>query len=495
MDKMLYNDTINDTSLEALETLNDKIFATYLPAIVYTAVLMMVGTPGNIIVIYIYHFKWRRCTSRMFIIYLAVLDLINCISTLPMEIYIMRYSIMFDIPVVCKLSRCLTYTMNSASALILVGIAVDRFKRICKPYTQAISVVNSNNICIGSVFISVCITWPALVLYGTRKIHVGEIAGTSCLIENRYDSTPFPNTYFIFMGSMTVVIFTTLSVLYYFVGLQIYKRRDFKKKRCSRVEMIIEEKSTEKSMNGIVNGGISSNDSNKDGDNNYTEIRDVVHQESLSNGTNHQTSETCEEPNVGVDIEFTLKDNEQRTPHNSSNELTFVKDISGTGFKNVIPQAACSEEHSKDVNAIKNTPHNNIRNSAKRARVKYILVRGSTTHNSSGRTKCSDYLTIRIGKSTFMLFLITVIYIVSFLPFYILAITRQSNASFLHQMSRASLMTYQVFLRSYLLSSAINPIIYCFCNAQFRGNLVNIFKSLFTRKYSLSTERKCNEVK
>ena len=488
MDKMLYNNTLNDNSLEALEALNDKIFATYLPAIIYTAVLMMVGTPGNIIVIFIYHFKWRRCTSRMFIIYLAVLDLINCISTLPMEIYIMRYSVMLDIPVVCKLSRCLTYTMNSASALILVGIAVDRFKRICKPYTQAISIVNSKHICISSVFISVCITWPALVLYGTRKIHVGEIAGTSCLIENRYDSTPFPNIYFTFMGSMTVVIFTTLSVLYYFVGLQIYKRHDFKKKRCSRVEMIIEEKSTEKSMNGIVNGGVSSNDSNKDGDNKYKEIRDVVHQESLSYGTNYQTSETCEEPNV-VEKEFTLKDNEQRASHNSSNELTIVKDISDTSFKNVIPQAARSEEHSKYVNAIENTPHNNIRNSAKRARVKYILVRGSTTHNSSGRTKCSNYLTIRIGKSTFMLFLITVVYIVSFLPFYILAIIRQSNALFVHQMSRASLMTYQVFLRSYLLSSAINPIIYSFCNAQFRGNFVNIFKILFTRKSSLSTER------
>ena len=475
-DIMMFNNSGNGTNFQFdtnslhLETFNDEIFTTYLPAVIYTAVLMMVGTPGNAIVIYIYRFKWRRCTSRVFIISLAILDFINCISTLPMEIYIMRYSVMLDIPLVCKLSRCLTYTMNSASAMILVGIAVDRFKRICKPFTPAFSVVNSKHICIGSVFISVGITWPALVLYGTREIQIGTITGKSCLVENRFDSTPYPNIYFICMGSMTIVIFTTLSVLYYFVGVQIYKRRDFKQKRCSRVEMIVEEDSTEKSENGIANAGASSNSSNDAGNYINTGIKDVASQDLPDTRTERRISEQCDDMENKKVIE--RKDSQ----HRMLDVQTCVEEV--------------QEVRSKDKHSKASDTLGNVHNSKRRqSRVKYRLVRGSTTIMPSGRRKYSDYLTIRIGKSTLMLFLITVVYIASFLPFYILAIIRQSKGLSVQQMSRASLMAYQVSLRSYLLSSAVNPLIYSFCNAQFRGHFLNIVNHFLQWKSSVFTDR------
>ena len=462
------NGTYFDTTSLHLETFNDEIFTSYLPAVIYTAVLMMVGTPGNAIVIYIYRFKWRRCTSRVFIISLAILDFINCISTLPMEIYIMRYSVMLDIPLVCKMSRCLTYTMNSASAMILVGIAVDRFKRICKPFTPAFSVVNSKHICIASVFISVGITWPALVLYGTRDIQIGTITGKSCLVENRFDSTTYPNIYFIFMGLMTIVIFTTLSLLYYFVGVQIYKRRDFKQKRCSRVEMIVEEDSTEKSENGIANAGASSNSSNDNGDDIITGMKGVTAQDLPDNGKKRQLPEQCDD----IEDEKATDDSGQRDIYDKGHGDAKLREVRS------------KDKHCKKSDTMGLNAHHGKR---RHSRVKYRLVRGSTAIMSSGRTKCSDYLTIRIGKSTFMLFLITVVYIVSFLPFYILAIIRQSKGLSVQQMSRASLMAYQVFLRSYLLSSAVNPMIYSFCNEQFRGYFVNILNRLFARKSSIST--------
>ena len=484
---MFDNGTANGTRINAaaafsLENLNDEIFRTYFPAVIYTAVLMMVGTPGNLIVIYIYYFKWRRSTSRMFILCLAKLDLVNCITTLPVEIYIMRYSVMLDIPLVCKLSRFMTYTMNSSSALILIGIAVDRFKRICKPYQHAFSVINSKYICIGSVLISVSITWPAIVLYGTRRIHIGNIAGTSCLIENRYDSTPFPNIYFVFMGLMTVVIFTALSMMYYFVGLQIYKHRVFKRKRCSQIEMIVEENSTEKSMDGNLANENSPNISNENGNKINTGRDNVANQEILNNGVKLHMSEKCDETDENLELK----------PNYHLPRITkeFSKDTScefSSNHNELETQSNTEDKHSQNENASRNSHQKPRRNKTRRTRVRYSLVRVSS--NSSGRTKCIDYLTIRIGKSTFMLFLVTLVYIVSFLPFYILAIIRQTNESFIQQLSPANLMAYQVFLRTYLLSSAINPVIYSFCNAQFRGHCIDIFKSVFLRKSSVLKER------
>ena len=355
----------------------------------------------------------------MFILCFAVLDLVNCITTLPMEIYIMRYSVMLHIPVVCKLSRFLKYTMNSSYALILIGIAVDRFQRICKPYQNVVSVISSKHICIGSVLISVSITWPAVVLYGTRRIHVGNISGTTCLIESRYDSTPFPNIYFAFMGLMTVVIFTALSVMYYFVGLQNYKHCVFKKKRCGQIKMIVEENSTEKSMNGKLPNENSPNISNENGNKKTTGWDNMANQEILNNGVNLRMLEKCDETDENIELKPNY--NSLRISKEPS------KDISGklsTKHNEPETQSNAEDKHSQSENASGNSHKKPRRNKTRRTRVRYALVRGSSTLNSSGRTKCIDYLTIRIGKSTFMLFLITVVYIVSFLPFYILAIIR-----------------------------------------------------------------------
>ena len=104
------------------------------------------------------------------------------------------------------------------------------------------------------------------------------------------------------------------------------------------------------------------------------------------------------------------------------------------------------------------------------------IIQPSINFGSSTEPCSCVKLNIRmhIGKSTFMLFLITLVYIISFLPYYTLAIIRQSNEKFSTQLSDAGFMTYHVFLRSYQLSSAINPVIYSFCNAQFRSFALNL---------------------
>ena len=191
----MVNDTVELTKLSYLDRYNEDLLSSQLPAIIYSGLMMTVGLPGNMIVFYVYFFKWRRSTSRMFILFLAALDMINCATTIPMEIYIMRYSVKCDKPFLCKLSRFSTYTMNSSSALILVGIALDRFTRICRPYQRSFSEPFSRRICIGAILFAISLTWPSLVLYGTRVIDLGKVKGQACLTENTYDKTPYPIIY------------------------------------------------------------------------------------------------------------------------------------------------------------------------------------------------------------------------------------------------------------------------------------------------------------
>ena len=464
MENITYNST--DIMLESfyLQKLNEKMLQIQLPAIIYTGILMIVGLPGNFIVIYVYFFKWRRSTSRMFILFLALLDLINCMTTLPMEIFLMRYSVMLDIPFVCKLSRFSTFTMNSASALILLGIAVDRFKRICKPYQKTFSESISKYISVGAIVLSVTLTCPAMILYGTRNIRLGNIIGKCCLIENKYDFTPFPIIFFSVMGFMTFVIFTTLSVLYYCVGMQIYKHRKFKKKNCSHVVKVAEDGSTEKSSNNTKQPTDNAAKLNENGD-------------SVVNGKKEVHEVPLEQKNVGEENDSSNKIQE------TNNQLLLVSPEPVVNIEDGLTETG----DTKGANCVLEENGSHVKRTKKRRqRVRYVLVRGSSTINSSGRTKCVNCLTVRVGKSTFMLFLITIAYIISFLPFYTIVILRQSIEGFVQQMSAAGSMAYHVFLRSYLLSSAINPVIYSFCNPQFRGHCIDLFKRIFTGKSEYS---------
>ena len=411
----------NDTYDTNLQHVNDMLVLKLWPAIVYTFLLMLIGTPGNGVVLYIYYFKWKKSSSRMFILFLAVLDMLNCVTTLPIEIIIMRYTVVFDIPWICKISRFSTFFLNTASAAILVAIATDRFKRICRPWSNQFSASVSRNICIGCILVACVLTWPVLVFYGTRYVVIGNAVGTACLVENSFDESSYPHIYFVFMMSLTILVFGSLSTLYYFVGLQIYKHKLFKQKRYDKGKG--KGKGKVKSSLGKINENIEP--INGYSDQNVTDEKIETDKFELDSGKISTCMCEC--------------------PKDNTNEIEVVDTLTTLEAG----KANSHEISTTDGNIISSTEPCNC--------------------------KCVNFR-LRIGKSTLMLFLITLAYIISFLPYYTLAIIRQSNEELFTQLSDTAYMAYHVFLRSYQLSSAINPIIYCFCNAQFRSFALDMFR-------------------
>jgi hypothetical protein len=71
---------------------------------------------------------------------------------------------------------------------------------------------------------------------------------------------------------------------------------------------------------------------------------------------------------------------------------------------------------------------------------------------------------------------VTFAYVLTFLPFLVIAIHRTLNPMFYQGLSDPAKMAYQVFLRSYLLNCCINPIIYSFLNTDFRKRCACLFK-------------------
>jgi hypothetical protein len=82
-------------------------------------------------------------------------------------------------------------------------------------------------------------------------------------------------------------------------------------------------------------------------------------------------------------------------------------------------------------------------------------------------------------KSTFMLFLVTVLFIASFIPYCTIVFIRYTQISYYSTLSTAGKATYNVLLRSYMLSSALNPVIYSFLSSKFRKQCYKICRKIF----------------
>lgn len=442
--------------LDLLEAENSRHFQYHLPAIIYTSLLMFVGTPGNILVMYVYFFKWRRSTSRMFILFLTGLDLVNCCTTLPAEIYMMRFSIMFDVPWLCKMSRFATYTMNSSSAAILVAIAIDRYRRICRPHGPQFSARKSKYICIGCIIVALTITWPSLLFYGTRTLYFGKFQGQACLLENSFDTSIYPYVFFVFQLASTCMIFLTLSVLYYFVGVQVYRHRKLRLRRKAQSiaakTLIQNEASTNTRNNTLLQDSDSSEIKKLKLQQRQIEDRD--HEEHNAMGNNIEAHEMTE-----------MKHNELLIPPAETPR-------GGSSCTDISTEAGDSCINSND----KHKRSDKQKFSKKKGKLKDSLTKlnGNCMH-----------VKLRIGRSTLMLFLITLAYVVSFMPFYVIAIIRQTYKDFMSQLSTVGYMVYHVSLRSYLLSSAINPVIYSFCNSQFRTFCLDMFRKSRNRRTNL----------
>lgn len=325
---------------------------------------------------------------RVFLFWLAIIDLINCIITMPTEIYAMSNFYYFPNAGFCRMSRFITYVINNTSAVVFIVIAIDRYIRICHPHKQAISVCGARIACFLSAFIGLGVSWPALVLYGSKKIPIpstsnknGFIYAVICDVKNEMDRTPFPFAFFIYLWCAFCVCILILSVLYICIG-RVMLRRSRKKTMKFRLEV------SQNDQNG--DDGMQNNDPTMD------------------------LTTTLEEPSSGN-------------------------------------------------------------------------IRCSSNFHCSGSWRNSR---MRPPRSTLMLFAITAVFVMSFLPFLIIMTVRQHiGLNFYPSLTPWEQVLVNLFSRSYLVNNCANPIVYGMCNSQFRNQVKKLFHiSTIGRDSSISRE-------
>ncbi|KAK3088420.1 hypothetical protein FSP39_018990 [Pinctada imbricata] len=335
-----------------------------IPSIVMVGILSVLGAPGNALVFLVYLTRWKKNTSRIFILALAVCDMYNCFISMPIEIFLLVNYVQTDMPVLCKISRFMTFWMNDTSAFILIGIAFDRFSRICKPFNTQMGPSKAKLWCLISYLINLAIAVPSLFLYGTTTSNIPVktifVEGKICLIDDQYLRTRYPLYFSFVIFGGNIIVDIIVIVLYSVIGYKVVR-------------------STSKILGRTYS------------------------RESESSGS------------------FRLSGRRQGSKSDKQKRLT--------------RQRSLSEDQE--------------------------LARRS-----------------KMMKTTFMLFLVTLVFMLSFVPYCIIVKVRYLNPTYYRNSTITGKAFSHFFLRTYFLSSAMNPVIYSFLSERFRKECTYILSKL-----------------
>ncbi|XP_033643278.1 cholecystokinin receptor type A-like [Asterias rubens] len=122
----------NGTTLEpAFVELGVNVFR-----IIYFALILLLGVPGNSLILRVYWTKTLKTSTHVFIMTLAWADLAVCLIKVVNIPYRVLLMMGHEIPAVIRLLLALEPTAIGTSIMITAVIAVDRYDCVCRPHRR-----------------------------------------------------------------------------------------------------------------------------------------------------------------------------------------------------------------------------------------------------------------------------------------------------------------------------------------------------------------------
>ena len=225
------DNTIMSYSNKTLQEYNDEEANRRLIPVIYLGLLMLIGIPGNLIVLIVYPSRFPKTTHRMFITGLAVADILVCVVTLPFEITEMRLQYTFYNSWCCKFFRACNTLFALSSIFILMGLSGDRFRRVCTPLKVQMTSRHATIYIIFCVVLAVIFSWPNFFISGIRLVNLGNnVTGYDCSLSDQFAKTKYPTLYGGTLFLVFIICMISLIVLYSLIGRQILKHFQFRRR-------------------------------------------------------------------------------------------------------------------------------------------------------------------------------------------------------------------------------------------------------------------------
>lgn len=421
------SDVIVIRSGEIFNKVHDAFMSIDIYPIAFVIVYAILGLIGNSVVIYIYWTKWKKNKTRVFILCLGLLDLLNCAFNMPVEVGVLWKPLTFDIHYLCKISRGATFVINNTGCLVFVSIAIERYMLVYHPLRYRRMTPKFAKLMCLLAFITACsVSWPSFVFYGTFtfKYPIAKgvyVEGKTCLISNEYIKSKLTLIFTTVLFVLMIVTFIVLTALYIAIGRKIYLAT------CTDMVENEKENATKlfgKSILSALTGGSKTSDSIK---------------------YNRQAS----------------------TYSNVNGDLPSAAEVSDNSSSySPLPSQNGSEKLRISLPPIIDRRHSSIR----------------TVDNRQQARMSRKFSTIKAKptrKNTVMMRVVTIAFMMSFTPFLIILIIRYTNSSYYEGLDKPGKIAYSVFIRTYFINSMVNPFIYGFMNMRFREHVKTLLTNIF----------------
>ncbi|XP_067677729.1 cholecystokinin receptor type A-like [Haliotis asinina] len=407
--------------MEYLRHLDAEKWPYIYPVIVYLLILMVIGIIGNSLVFVVYLKNFKPSTTRLFILTLAVFDLLTCSLSIPGVIVELRFHYTFFFPALCKIFRFSRMYFVLVSMFTLIIIAVDRYRKVCRPLQRQYTIRSAGLSILVANIVAVALTVLGAVVGGNRTVPTDreDVFGANCSYDDKYLGTPITKFYSGILFLLFIVCVVLLIVLYSLIGRQVFKHRKFQFK---------------------PNKAAGSSSGNQ------TETASTEMQ-------NVPTPSPAKPKTVENDMSSGyMSGADDKDPSSAASGMAEISSdkMSGTDQKSLL-------QVNKEKVPVKPKP--------------------KPKSDSSKEKKSNNGKKQSTGKTTFTLFIITVVFIVSFLPFLILVALWGSNWKFVNSLHGYVFTVFKMLFHSYHINNVINCYVYGFCNPRFRNELKRFFCS------------------
>ena len=396
---------------------NDAYAKQMTPVTVMMIIFMVVGLLGNSLVITMYSARKQRTSANTFIMFLAGIDLFACVAIHPYITYKIFNFYNQTWTAACKFFEFLVHVNLLMSGLTLMLISVDRFLAICRPIKYLKFDQHIMKAIAATCLLSIISSVPILEFYGPNPtefdIDNGVFVGYSCHYQEKYVGSMAMGLFSAFIVCGFLVVIIAMSMLYKSVAVVAYKSR-------RRVGPL----SNAHTLAGFSATKFNSSCSGK------------------SNASSMVTQTINVSPPCSPESQITsfIDTYRQATTHggklNDSSTLFCVT-------------SSCEPASSRKP---KNT------------RDRYTL----NAVSSNPYPEPSGQLTAKRLKAAKILFLVTFVFFLSWLPFFILRICNFFRDDKCHPTSYVGEILDTMMNHVFYINNAINPILYTVINKTFR---------------------------
>ena len=438
----MFNRTIVNQSFadDILYQLNNSLLHITIPTMCFTGVCIVVGMIGNALTVFIYRFKFVKSSSHILVTWLAILDVISCAFVMPFDLYVFRFPIMFKNIAACKIFRFIGHFANTAAPITLMCIAFDRYFKLCKPASNF--GIMKAKMCIFITLLSASIlSWPALVLFNIETVDttIADVYGSGCRLSKSAYSRIYAVPYYAGLTGISLVVFSMLIALYLRIGYSVIHWR--------RNRVGFQQNSTK--MTATAASNISANPNRVE-----------------------PTSSIFNRSKVFLDVL-------QETASSSRTDSCFSVEAQSTNITNNACHARSEVIRTRSYNSLPTTGHTKTVGRRWRSLNARILEKRDNSYNGiiAGRNTRHNANSV-VNRTVLTFFLVTVAYILSYVPYFIVIFLEDNNNSI---MSKQLTIIEHVFIelsnKSYYVNNVINPFIYGALNHKFRTHFINFFKT------------------